>query len=67
MYICIVGDFNTAFDREQSWHTQSLKQFMSQENLICGVDCTQSCVDYSCFNSSNNSYSIIDHFLMSEL
>ena len=33
MYICIVGDFNTAFDREQSWHTQSLKQFMSQENL----------------------------------
>ena len=31
MYICIVGDFNTAFDREQSWHTQSVKQFMRRK------------------------------------
>ena len=66
MYICIAGDFNTAFDREQSWHTLSLKQFMSQENIMCGVDFTQSRVDYSYCNSSNNSYSVIYHFVMSE-
>ena len=47
MLFCIAGDFNTAFVREQSWHTQSLKQFMSQENLICEVDFIQSRVDYS--------------------
>ena len=34
MYICIARDFNTPFDREQSWHTQSLKLFMSQE-ILC--------------------------------
>ena len=38
MNIGKIGYINTAFDREQSWHTQYLKQFMSQENLICGVD-----------------------------
>ena len=64
MYICIAGDFNTAFDREQSWHTQSLKQFMSQENIICGVDFIQSRVEYSYCNSSNNSYSVIDHLVI---
>ena len=46
-------------------HTKSLKQFMSQENLICGVDLIQSRVDYSYCNSSNNSYSVIDYFVMS--
>ena len=60
MYICIAGNFNTAFDREQSWHSQSLKQFMSQENLICGVDFIQS----RYCNSSNNSYSVMDHCVM---
>ena len=50
IYICIAGDFNTTFDREQSWHTQSLKQFMSQENLMCGVDFIQSRVDCSYCN-----------------
>ena len=63
MYIC--GYFNTAFDREHSWHTQSLKQLMSQYNLICGVGFIQLRVDYSYCNSSNNSYSVIDHFVMS--
>ena len=62
MYICIAGDFNTAFDREQSWHTQSLKQFMSQENLICGVYFIQLRVDYSYCNS----YSVINHYVVSE-
>ena len=33
MYICIAEDYNTAFDREQAWHTHSLKQFMSPEIL----------------------------------
>ena len=66
MYICIARDFNRAFDRKQAWHTQSLKQFMSQENLICGVDFIQSRVDYSYCNSSNNSYSVIDHFVVSK-
>ena len=47
MLFCIAGDLNTAFDREQSWHTQSLKQFLSQENRICGMDFIQSLVDYS--------------------
>ena len=39
---------------------------MSQENLMCGVDFIPSRVDYSYCNSSNNSYSVIDHFVMSE-
>ena len=47
-------------------YTQSLKPFMNQENLLCGVDFIESRVDYSYCNSSNNSYSVIDHFIMSE-
>ena len=39
---------------------------LSQENLICGVDFIQSRVDYSYCNSSNNSYYVIDHVVMSE-
>ena len=35
-------------------------------NLICGVDFIKSRVDYSNCNSSNNYYSVIDHFVMSE-
>ena len=35
-------------------------------NLMCGVDFIQSRVVYSYCNSSNNSYSVIYHFVMSE-
>ena len=73
MYICIDGDViivNTAFDREQAWqwHTRYLKQFMSQENIICGAGFIKSRVDYGYCNAANTSYSVIDllclsHFL----
>ena len=41
-YICIAGDFNTDFNRNTSWHTQLLNQFMNHENLICLSDFSQS-------------------------
>ena len=66
MYICIAEDFNSALDSEQLWHTHSLKQFMSQENLLCGVDFIDSRFYYSYCNASNNSYFVIYHFVVSD-
>ena len=34
MCICIAEDLNTAFDREQSWYTQSLKNFESGKSYM---------------------------------
>ena len=66
LYVCIAGDLNTDFSRATSWHTRSLNNFIEHECLTCGSDFSNSDVDYSYCNIASNSFSTLDHFIISK-
>ena len=66
LYVCIAGDLNTDFSRATSWHTRSLNNFIEHECLTCGSDFSNSHVDYSYCNIASNSFSTLDHFIISK-
>lgn len=65
-YVCIVGDLNTDTTRLHSWHTQSLTQFVNNEGLCFALNYADADVKYTYHNEYHNSFSIIDHFIVSQ-
>ena len=66
LYVCMAGDLNTDFRRASSWHTKSFNSFIQHECLTCGSDFSNSEVDDSYCNIANNSFSTLDHFILSK-
>ena len=64
-YVCIGGDFNTQFSRRESLNTKTILQFIGEENLYVPLNHSYANVDYSYSNVSTNTYSIIDHVIVS--
>ena len=64
-YVCIEGDFNTEFSRRGSLNTKTSLQFIGEENLYVPLNHSYGNVDYSYSNVSTNTYSIIDHVIVS--
>ena len=65
-FVIIGGDFNTDFSRINSCNTQSLVNFMDNENLICGLTNNKSKVIYTFESKASGDKSTIDHFVFSE-
>ena len=63
--ICIVGDINTDLSRSNSWHTQSLLQFIESEELLYAIHHNTANVNYTYVNEFYNTRSTIDHFILS--
>ena len=65
------GDYNVDFQRQQSKHTRVLKNFIEKESLICGLDVNRQLsemdnkVEYTYESKVNNSFTLIDHMIMS--
>ena len=57
--VCIAGDMNTDLSRLNSWHTQSIKQFVEQEDMYCVINNSCADVDYTYINAFTNAYNII--------
>ena len=66
LYVCIAGDLYTDFSQATSWHKRSLNNFIEHECLICDSDFFNSDVDYSYCNIANNSFSTLDHVIVSK-
>ena len=65
-FVCIAGDMNTDLSRIDSWHTQTLLEFIDYENLYVPLDHMTANVKYSYSNSFFNTFSIIDHVFISK-
>ena len=64
-HVIIGGDFNTSFSRK-GHNTDLLLSFMDKEYIHCGLEYSESSVDFTFESKSSGSRSIIDHFLLSE-
>ena len=64
-YVCIGGNFNTKFSRRESLNTKTISQFIGEENVYAPLNHSYANVDYSYSNISTNTYSIIDHVVVS--
>ena len=64
-HVVIGGDFNTSFSRK-GHNTDLLLSFMDKEYIHCGLEYSESSVDFTFERKSSGSRSIIDHFLLSE-
>ena len=64
-YVCIGGDFNIQFSRRESLNTKTILQFIDKDNLYIPLIHSYANVDYSYSNLSANTYSIINHVLVS--
>ena len=62
--ICIAGDMNTALTRQNSWHTNGIKRFISDESLYFAHKHTTFNIEYSYFNTTYNTFTIIDNFIV---
>lgn len=65
-HVVFGGDLNTDLSRQASLHTEALHQFCESECLqFCLLD-DHSKIDYTYENSFSGTYSILDHFVLSE-
>ena len=65
-HLCLLGDMNTDFSRTQSWHTQALNRFIDHEDLYITLNHDVANVSYSYSNNYSQTFSILDHILLSK-
>ena len=65
-HICIAGDMNTELTRQNSWHTTGIKRFVTDESFYFAHEHPTSNIEYSYFNTTYNTFSIIDHFIVTK-
>ena len=65
-HICIAGDMNTELTRQNSWHTNGIKRFVTDESLYFAHEHPTSNIEYSYFNTTYNTFTIIDHFIVTK-
>ena len=65
-HICITGDMNTELTRQNSWHTNSIKRSVTDERLYFAHEHPTSNIEYSYFNTTYNTFTIIDNFIVTK-
>ena len=65
-HICIAGDMNRELTRQNSWYTSGIKRFVTDESLYFAHEHPTSNIEYSYFNTTYNTFTIIDHFIVSK-
>ena len=65
-HICIAGDMNTELTRQNSWHTNGIKWFVTDESLYFTHEYPTSNIEYSYFNTTYTTFTIIDHFIVTK-
>ena len=61
-HVIIGGNFNTSFNKS-GYNTNSLLEFITSEQLMCGLHYEKSAVKFTFESKANGSRSIIDHFM----
>ena len=65
-HICIAGDMNTELTRQNFWHTNGIKQFITGERLHFAHEHPTSNSHYSYFNTIYNTFTIIVNFIVTK-
>ena len=65
-HICIAGDMNTELTRQNSWHINGIKRFVTDESLYFPHEHPTSNFEYSYFNTTYNTFTIIYHFIVTK-
>ena len=57
---------NTELTRQISWHTTGIKRFVTDESFYFAHEHPTSNIEYSYFNTTYNTFTIIDHFIVTK-
>ena len=66
-HICtcsITGDMNTELTRQNSWHTNRIKQLITEKILYFAHEHPTSNIEYSYFNTTYNTFTIFEHCIV---